>query len=154
MLLAEALVERADAQTRLSELERRISENARVQEGDAPSEDPDVLLEEAAEVISRLRRLIVAINATNATTTMPDGMTVTEALARRDELATRIRLLLQAGKAAAAHVPRFGRAEIRDVAMLDVKALREEADRLREERRALDVELQRVNWSAELATGV
>lgn len=150
MLLAEALLERADAQERLGDLKRRIAENARVQEGDEPAEDPRELLAEAERVVARIRELIVAINATNAATRLPDGETVTEAIAHRDALGMRMRLLVDAAHKAADRVPRFGRAEIRDVAMLDVRALRSEADRLAADRRALDRRLQQANWATEL----
>jgi hypothetical protein len=150
MLLAEALIERADAQRRLDDLRRRVTNNARVQEGDDPAEDPAALLVEARRVVARIRELVAAINATNTVTRLPDGLTVTEALARRDELATEVQLLVEAARAAGDRIRRFGRAEIRDLPVLDVKELREEADRLAAERRALDNQLQQVNWSAEL----
>jgi hypothetical protein len=150
MMLADALLERAEAQARLADLKRRIAENARVQEGDDPAEDPTELLEEADQVIGRLRELIVAINVTNAATRLPDGATITETLARREELGARIRLLTDAAGKAADRFPRFGRAEIRDVAMLDVRDLRLRADRVAQERRDLERQLQQANWTTEL----
>lgn len=154
MLLAEALNERADAQRRLLDLRDRIGANARVQEGEQPAEDPQVLLDQAIDVSERIRVLAVAVNVTNTTTRLPDGTTVTAALARRDALGRRIRVVAEAAKRAADKVARWGRAEIREVAVLDVAALRVEADRLAAERRALDAELQRINWTTELAVDI
>ena len=154
MLLAEALNERADAQRRLAELRQRIGENARVQEGVTPAEDPEALLAQAVEVTDRIRALVVAVNVTNASTRLPEGATVTEALARRDALGQRIRLLTDAASRAVDKLARFGRSEIREVAVLDVRALRAEADRLAAERRDLDAQLQRINWTTELAVAV
>jgi hypothetical protein len=154
MLLAEALNERADAQRRLVDLRDRIGRNARVQEGEQPAEDPQALLDQAVNVSERIRLLIVAVNLTNTATALPDGTTVTAALARRDALGRRIRVVTEAADRAAVKVARWGRAEIREVAMLDVAALRAEADRLAAERRDLDADLQRINWTTELAVDV
>lgn len=154
MLLAEALNERADAQRRLLDLRDRIRANARVQEGEQPAEDPQVLLDQAIDVSERIRVLVVAVNVTNTATRLPDGTTVTAALARRDALGRRIRVVTEAAKRAGDNVARWGRAEIREVAVLDVATLRAEADRLAAERIALDAELQRINWTTELAVDI
>ena len=153
MLLAEALIERADAQRRLADLRQRIAANALVQEGEEPAEDPNALLDEAARLIDRVQELLVAVNATNSATRLPDGTTVTEALAQRDALSLRARLLVDAAKAAANRTGRYGLKEIRDVAVLDVADLRGRADALVAGRRELDVRLQRVNWATELGEG-
>jgi hypothetical protein len=154
MLLAEALNERADAQRRLVDLRDRIGANARVQEGERPAEDPQVLLDQAIDISERLRVLIVAINVTNTATRLTDGTIVTAALARREALGRRIRVVTEAATRAGSKVARWGRAELREVAVLDVAALRAEADRLATERRALDAELQQINWTTELGLDV
>ena len=46
MKLAEALQERADINSRLAELYPRLSNNAIVQEGEKPAEDPQSLIDE------------------------------------------------------------------------------------------------------------
>ena len=45
MKLAEALIERADLQKRFDQLEERLQNNALVQEGEKPAEDPEALKE-------------------------------------------------------------------------------------------------------------
>lgn len=154
MLLAEALNERADAQRRLADLKQRIGDNARVQEDERPAEDPQALLDQAIEVNERIRALIVAVNVTNTATVLADGTTVTEALARRAALSQRMRLVTDAANRATNKLARWGRAEIREVATLDVAALRAEVERLAAQRRELDAELQRVNWTTELTVAV
>lgn len=47
MKLAEALLLRADLQKKLASLKARIGQFTRVQEGDAPAEDPNALISEA-----------------------------------------------------------------------------------------------------------
>ena len=150
LLLAEALNERADAQRRLADLKQRIGDNARVHENGRPAEDPQALLHQAIEVNERIRSLGVAVMITDTATRLPDGTTVTEALAQRKALSRRMRLIAGAADRASDSLSRLGR----ETALLDVAALRAEADRLAAQRRALDVEIQRVNWTTELTVSV
>ncbi len=67
MKLAEALVERKAAQTKIGELNERLQRMAVVQQDEQPAEAPADLLRELAEVTNRLEALMVAINLTNTT---------------------------------------------------------------------------------------
>ena len=73
MKLAEALVERKAAQTKISELNERLQRVVLVQEGEQPAEQPSALLQELSEVVQRLQVLIVAINRTNVQAQLLDG---------------------------------------------------------------------------------
>ncbi len=86
MKVGEALTLRADLQKRIAQLTGRLQASAVVQEGDTPPEDPATLLVELVEMSDELERLITAINLTNAAGGLPDGQSVTAALARRDVL--------------------------------------------------------------------
>ena len=86
MKLAEALSERSDIRSRISQLENRLDMNARVQEGEQPSEDPEALLAELNGLTDRLEELITRINLTNAAT-ICDGEPLTALLARAAERA-------------------------------------------------------------------
>ena len=72
MKLAEALMERSDLKTRIEELAARLNENAKVQEGDEPAENPAELLDELNRLYARLERLMTLVNLTNART-LSDG---------------------------------------------------------------------------------
>lgn len=151
MLLAEALRERADAQRTLASLRARITGNARVTEGEDPAEDPTVLLAQAQEVLDRLEGTITAINATNLATRLPDGRTLTEALAARDTLRGWHALLVGAAEAASAgQGQRYGRVELRSFPVLDVADLRRQVDQVAAEIRALDLQIQQVNVTTDL----
>ena len=89
MKLAEALQERADLNAKIDELRRRLGNNATVQEGEAPAEDPAELVAQLDGCIARLEELIAKINATNCATVTDKG-TLTELIARRDCLNIRI----------------------------------------------------------------
>ena len=58
MKLANALSQRAELQTRIHQLETRLYNNAQVQEGESPAEDPQDLLQELEEDYARLITLL------------------------------------------------------------------------------------------------
>jgi len=153
MLLAEALRERADAQRQLAALRERISDTARYTEGEEPVENAAVLLEEAESVIHRLQALILLINRANLEAVLADGRTLTAALAERDALRARFGLLKAAADAATGgrETFRFGRQELRTFAALDVTDLRRQADDVARQIRELDLAIERVNFSTEIA---
>lgn len=150
MKLAEALAERAALTTRLTHLAQRAAQHARVQEGDDPVEDPAALLTEHDHVAAQLAELIARINRTNLATTLADGTTLTDALARRDVLRLSQQAWAKTADAGAARVDRFTKSEVRYVAAIDVAATRKRADALAKEWRELDVRIQEANWSNEI----
>ena len=150
MKLAEALLERKNLNTRLDDLQSRAIQNARVQEGDAPAEDPTGLLRELSDVVTRMGTLISQINATNNVTALPNGVTVSNAIVQRDMLDLRYGALNYVLSQAAIRQDRATRTEIRFVSAVNVTELRREADELARARRELDAAIQSVNWTADL----
>lgn len=150
MRLGEALTNRADLQKRIAQLGSRLQASGVVQEGDVPPEDPAELLGELDIATAELERLIAAINATNAVSTLGDGRTLTGALARRDVIAIRQSVLRGAVDAVTQAQARYSRSEIRMQRQLDVAALRKEIDALAQERRELDIAIQERNWTLDL----
>jgi hypothetical protein len=148
--LGEALARRAELQTRLAQVRDRLRVTALVQEGDQPAEDPQPLLAELDAIAAELETLIATINATNAQTRLESGMTLTEALARRDVLGLLHGALKAVADATAQQQARYSRSEIRLVRTFDVAAVRARVDQLARERRQLDVEIQNANWTVDL----
>ncbi len=68
MKLAAALMRRAELQTQINELQTRLNNNARVQEGEKPAEAPTDLLASLDAAIAELDTLVTQINLTNAQT--------------------------------------------------------------------------------------
>lgn len=151
MKLATALAERADTQTRLSELRGRLGNNARVQEGEEPAEDPKALLAELDALTAKLEELIARINLTNAATRTADGATLTELLARRDALKERLSIMRGFLDAASSLAGRATRTEIKVLPTVKVADLQKDADALSKELRLLDEQIQELNWTTELA---
>lgn len=154
MKLAEALALRADATRRIEQLRTRIVANARFQEGEEPAEDARALLAEAGAALDELEDLIRRINRTNAATRIGPEGTITDALARRDVLRARHRLVTAAADAAAgksqAGMGRQLRSELKMLAALPVAQLRAQADDLARQTRELDVRIQQSNWEFDL----
>ena len=149
MKLATALSERADIQRRISELQSRLNNNAKVQEGDEPAEDPKLLLKELDALLERLEWLIAKINLTNSTTCW-EGKTMTELLARRDCLSKRLAVLRSFLDNSSARVERYSKTEIRILSTVDVAKLQKQVDKQSKELRELDEQIQSLNWTTEL----
>ncbi len=147
MTLGEALTVRADMQQRLGELRGRLLAVAKVQDGETPAEQPDVLLAEFEQTAERLRTLIARINRTNLAIETAEGETLTAALARRDVLAVRHTVHRELAAAASEQSERYSLREIKMTATVDVAQLRRTVDELARERRELDVALQAANWA-------
>ncbi len=150
MKIAEALILRADCQRRVAELKNRIVTNALVQEGEAPAEDPQTLIEEHERVAADLLLLVQLINATNSATTVEDGQTMTNALALRDSLRLRHKMFEALATTAASRGDRYSRAEIKSVPTIAVSAIRPRMDAIAREFRALDTKIQGLNWQIDL----
>src|SRR5689334_17225695 len=93
MKLAEALLLRADTQKKLASLQARVQKYSVVQEGERPAEDPEAILQQIEKVAGELEQLVFAINRTNLLHPIKSGQSLTEALAHRDSLALRHRIL-------------------------------------------------------------
>lgn len=149
MKLATALTERADLQTRLSELQTRLNNNAKVQEGEAPAENPKTLLTELDDVLSRLEELMARINMTNSVT-KSDGSTLTELLAKRDCLKQRLTVMRGFLNNASQKIDRYSRAEIKIVSTVSVEKLQKQTDDVAKQLRLVDEKIQELNWTTEL----
>ncbi len=149
MKLAEALQERADLNRSIQQLENRLLNNAIVQEGEAPAEDPQELLQQLDRSIDRLEELTAAINLRNSQVEQ-DGETLTQMIARRDALTMRLRILRGFAQEASATGRRARGSEIRVISAVNVKSLQKDLDNMSRELRLLDNAIQAINWSCEL----
>ena len=150
MKLAEALAERADCQVRLSDLQKRLTRSARVQEGEKPAEDTTQLLAEVNRIFDRQLYLISAINRTNARTEFTEGRTISDAIAERDVLGKKRDLLTAVADAASVRQDRYSKSEVKFVATVSISDLQKQIDTLSKQYRELDTRIQEINWSTEL----
>jgi len=151
MKLAEALILRADLKTRAAQLRERFKANAKVQEGEAPAEDPAELLREFEEVAAQTLVLIQQINRTNAQTPFDGGEeTLSDALARRDVLKLKISVYRTLVEEATVKIDRYAQSEIKSMAAIDVRATQKQTDDLSKALRELDTKVQGLNWTVDL----
>ncbi len=149
MKLAEALQERADIQKRLSQLRGRLLNNAKVQEGEKPVEEPMQLLQEMDGMVKRLEELILRINMTNAQTS-DNGETLTALLAKRECLQKKVYLMRDFLDRASELVERSSYMEIKVKSTISVPEKRKELDILSKELRNVDSRIQQLNWLTDL----
>ena len=149
MKLAVALSERSDLQRRIAELGVRLENNARVQEGEKPAEDPKALIDEMDSCLDELQDLVARINLANSNT-VSDGESITEMLARRDSLGSRVKIMRSFLDKASHLTDRYSRSEIKVVSTVDVAEMRKAVDADARTLRMLDERLQELNWTTEL----
>lgn len=149
MSLAEALQLRADIKTRIAQLHSRLNDNAKVQEGEAPAEDPLRLIELLNAECSAYEDLIRRINLTNAATVL-DGQTLTALLARRDTLSLELSIMRDFLQQASQRIDRYSKTEIKILPTVDVTAMQKTVDAKSKELRQLDAAIQKLNWNTML----
>jgi len=150
MKLAEALNLRADLQKRIEQLRFRLTQNAKVQEGELPAEQPKTLLAELDDCINQFQALIAAINITNSVVKDSDGKSLTELIAGRDALTLRLSVLRSFTNEAANLVFRNSKNEIKMLSTVNVGELRTEIDEKAKDLRELNTLIQSLNWTTDL----
>jgi hypothetical protein len=150
MKLAEALILRADCQKRMQQLRARLIRSAQVQEGEEPPENPQALMSEVDAGVQELEDLIKKINKTNSLTILEDGVTLSDALAKRDSLSLKRSIYNSLVEEAAVRPDRYTRSEIKFFSTIDVSELQTQIDRMSRQYRELDTKIQQANWNTEL----
>lgn len=150
MRLAQALILRADYQKRIEQLKQRILNNAKVQEGDLPSEDPQALLSELGRLADDLVSLIQRINQTNAQTQLDAGQTLADALARRDMLKIQHGIYRDLAQAATIKHDRYSKSEVKFQSSVNVAEIQHQADEFARAYRDLDALIQEANWRTDI----
>ncbi len=147
MKLAEGLLLRADLIKKIEHLVNRIRPVLIVSDDKEPQEDPVKLLAQLRKANQDLKSIIVKINKTNNETFIGDGVTVMEALAKRDSLkllSEKLRNIRQG-----AQINNSG-SYGRQVATVDIQALQIEIDQTGRAFREIDSKVQEINWLTEL----
>lgn len=150
MKLAEALILRSDLQKRIEQIRTRLYNNVVTQEGELPSEDPNLLLKEFMSLQDELASIIKSINKTNNKTAFNDKLTLSEALVERDAILSKRTIFFNAAERASERQDRYSRSEIKNVSIIDVKEFQKQADKFSKEFRELDTKIQGLNWNTDL----
>lgn len=150
MKLAEALVRRADAQKKIAQLRQRLERVVKVQEGEAPAEDPKVLIAELEQTLQEQTAWIRKINQTNALTPFNSELSISDALAERDQLMQHRKLLSDLLEHASIKQDRFSRSEVKFQRTVDVVQIQAQVDELSKAYREFDFRIQEMNWKTDL----
>jgi hypothetical protein len=149
MKLAEALIMRADTQTKLTQLKTRMQNNIKVQEGERPAEDFEELLLQYKALADEFTALAKRINKTNAATPLQGGA-ISDAIAERDGLKSKIKCYRELYNATAITENRYSRNEIKFVRCVNPAELQHEIDVMSKQFRELDTAIQALNWATDL----
>lgn len=149
MKLAEALQARADLNRHIEQLKNRLSNNAIVQEGEDPAENPQDLLKDLDDSIGELQNLISRINLTNCKTVL-NGRSLTELIAQKDCISIKLYAYRNFVADASRLAHRATRTEIKVVSTVNVRAIQKSIDTMAKELRLLDNQIQELNWKTEL----
>lgn len=150
MKLAEALLLRAEYQQKIVNLQGRLAQNLKVQEGEQPHEDPEQLLQELLSLNDKLVELIKKVNLTNMQTPFDERRTLADALVEREILAKKRQILTTAVSNANQRDYRLTHAEVKLVVTVDIARLQKQIDQLSKEFRELDTAIQARNWTVDL----
>lgn len=150
MKLAEALLLRSDLQKKIDELKVRLERSAKVQEGEFPPEEPDVLLKELDNCIESLIDIVQKINRVNATKEITGVGTISSALAKRDILILKRNVLSALMSEAAVRQNRYSGSEIKILSTVNISDIQKQIDDISAEYRILDTKIQEQNWLTEI----
>lgn len=150
MKLAEALVLRADCQKKIAQVKQRLERVVKVQEGEQPAEDPQSLLLEMDRSLDELTLWIRKINKTNAVTPFNKTLSISDALAERDKLMQKRKVLNEVLEQAAIKQDRFSRSEVKFQRTVDVGLIQSQVDELSKAYREFDFKIQELNWTTVL----
>ena len=150
MKLAEALVLRKDHQKRLQQLKDRILRNCLVQEGELPSEQPGVLMEEYDKICGDLDSLVQRINRANLSNPVGRFSNVADALFHRNLQRQRHEVYASIAAQASGQQFRATRTEIKTVSVVRAVDAQKIADDAAKDARETDVLIQQANWNVEL----
>ena len=151
MKLAELLIERAEIQRRIAQLSKRLNDYALVQEGDEPPVAPELMMQQVDGLHMKLEEMIKTINKTNASTEFEAGVTLADAITRRDLMKSRRNVYSSLCTAAQIQDQRYSRKEIKFVTTVDVEKAIRVTDDLAMAIRLLDSRIQAKNWEVEVA---
>ncbi|MEK5396460.1 DIP1984 family protein [Paenibacillus sp. FSL K6-2859] len=152
MKLAEALVNRSDLTRKIAQLKQRLERVVKVQEGEEPAEQPEVLLQEIERAVNEQTILIRAINRTNSSVAFNEIWSIADALAERDKMLQLRKLFSDLLEQASITQDRYSRTEVRFQRTVDVAQIQKQMDELSKAYRELDFKIQEKNWTVSLTT--
>jgi hypothetical protein len=150
MKIAEALLLKADMDTKITSLTDRIKKYAVVQEDTVPDEDPTKLIKKVSGVIADRFELILRIQAANARVKTADGRVLSDVLTHRDMLRWQAHIIKQAVDATQKEQDRYRPTELKWVSVIDVEKMQKQLDGFAKRLREVNAAIQEANWREDL----
>jgi len=144
MKLAEVLIKRKDTLKMIDVVNRRMVDIALLDEGQVPEFSHDEMIKELDELYLELQLLMQIINRTNANVMFDENRTITDALAERDVLSYRQKIIMKLLNETSAK-----RYMYKHVRTFSVRKLAKELDKTAKKFRELDMKIQQKNWATE-----
>lgn len=144
MKLAEALIKRKDTLKMIDVVNRRMVDIALLDEGQVPEFSHDEMINELDELYLELVLLMQTINRTNANVMFDEHRTITDALAERDILSYRQKIIMKLLNETSAK-----RYMYKHTRTFSVRKLAKELDKSAKKFRELDLKIQQKNWATE-----
>jgi len=150
MKIAEALLLKADMDSKITSLTERIKKYAVVQEGTEPHEDPRKLIKKVNGVTADRFDLARRIQAANARAKTADGRSVSDVLLHREMLRWQSHVIKQAIEATQKEPDRYRLAELKWVSVIDVEKMQKQLDDFSKRLREANAAIQEANWREDL----
>lgn len=149
MKLAEALQIKKNLDIKIANIRQRLENNARVQDGLEPAENPADLFKELEETINSLENYTSRINLTNSITKV-NGKTLTELLSRREALKVKVSIYDRFIVSGSELTDRYSNTEILVRPTLPINEIQKRRDLIAKELRQIDYKIQETNFTHDL----
>lgn len=150
MKLAEALIARSALRGKLNDIQNRAIQSGKTSEGEKPLEDSLSLVSEHEKLIYELENLVLKINHVNQSSKLNNGISLFDALVKRDHLDIHINMLKTLINKTTEPMNRYSRSELKQEIHVDLNILRKKLEEITSERRNLEIEIQKINWTIDL----
>ena len=108
------------------------------------------MLKQGFVLIKELQEMVVRINKTNLHAKTEVGLSITEAMAKRDQMSRQHKFLIYMISQASSDNDYYSNREIRWNRTVDVAGLQKQADDIAKKMRELNAAIQQTNWNADL----
>lgn len=149
MKLAEALQIKKNLDIKIANIRQRLENNARVQDGLEPAENPADLFKELEETINSLENYTSRINLTNSIIKV-NGKTLTELLSRREALKVKVSVYDRFIVSGSELTDRYSNTEILVRPTLPINEIQKRRDLIAKELRQIDYKIQETNFTHDL----
>ncbi|MDR2698094.1 MAG: DIP1984 family protein [Candidatus Methanoplasma sp.] len=144
--LGEELLRRSETKKEIENIQSRIHANLWVRENGSPLEDPKELIKEALRMSDTLFWQTKMINAVNNRTMLLTNMSLSEAIVEREMMIRNRNILNKVVDAA----QKREQTEVKMVIAVSMEEIRSDINLLSMKIKALETEIQKLNWKTEI----